>query len=107
MGNKILGYVLLAIGLVLIAGTLWGSYNILTGKTSAPLVFTTPLSANSSTQIQDQLQNAMSQQLSQLMTADAITKFLNFSVWLILAWIFIMGGGAISGIGVKLLNGNK
>ncbi len=113
----VIGYVLLVFGLVLIGWTLWQSYDIFTGKVSAPLVFMTPVTANSSVkspglfdisgQIQNQLQSALGQQVSQLISADSITKFLNLASWLLLAWIFIMAGGAISGIGVKLLNGTK
>lgn len=114
--NKILGYILLALGLVLIVFALWQSYNIFTGKTSAPIVFATPSPINSSAknsnspdiqaQIQNQIQNVLGQQLNQVISPALITKTLNLTAWTFLAWILIMAGGAIAGIGVKLLNGN-
>lgn len=113
MANKILGYFLLVVGLVLIVFTGWQSYSIFTAKVSAPLVFMTPVSSNSPTksagsldlsaQIQNQLQNALDQQFGQILPADSITKILNLASWSILAWILIMAGGAVAGIGVKLI----
>lgn len=103
--NKILGYVLLVLGLVIIAWTGWQSYNIFFGKTSAPLVFKTPLYSASSAgnDITSQVQNAVNQQLGQVVSPDSITKIFNLSSWMLLAWIFILAGGTISKIGVKLI----
>jgi len=111
--NEIIGYVLLVLGVVLIGWTLWQSYNIFMGKISAPLVFTTPALVNSSaksvglfdisSQIQSQLQNALGQQLSQMVPADSITKILNLVSWSVFAGILIFGGSALAGIGVKLI----
>lgn len=106
MINRIAGYVLLGLGLVLIGWTLWYSYSIFNGKTSAPLVFKTPVplqTAGNTTDIQIQINNAVKQQLGQILPAEAITKILNLLSWSILAGIFILGGGAIAGIGVKLV----
>ncbi|MEK7658589.1 MAG: hypothetical protein AAB352_01865 [Patescibacteria group bacterium] len=111
--NKILGYILLTLGLILIGWTLWQSYNIFTAKTSAPLVFmnssiekpsqknTNPLDIQN--QIQSQIQNAVSSQIGQMIPPDTIAKILNLFSWSILAGIFILGGGAVSGIGIKLM----
>ncbi len=104
--NKILGYVLLVLGLVIIVWTSWQSYNIFFGKTSAPLVFKTPLysaSSSAGSDITSQVQNAVSQQLGQVVSPDSITKIFNLSSWMLLAWIFILAGGTISKIGVKLI----
>jgi len=111
--NKILGYVLLILALLLIAWTLWQSYNIFTNKSSAPLVFTTPAAVNSSAknaglldvsgQVQIQLQDALGQQIGQMISVDSITKVLNLLSWSILAAILIFGGSVIAGIGVKLI----
>ena len=110
MINKILGYVLLVLGVVIMVFTLWQSYNIFTAKVAAPLIFRTqvPLQQSASaTDVQKQMNDAVKQQLNQILPPDSITKILNLTSWSLLAFMLIMGGGAVSGIGVKLLNGNK
>lgn len=110
--NKIIGFILLVAGLVLIGFSLWQSYAIFFGKTSAPLVFKTsvPLqqtaNRNATTieqQIQAQISDAVQKQLGQIISPDSITKILNLLSWSIFAGILILGGAAISGIGAKLL----
>ncbi len=105
--NKILGYVLLTLGLALIGLTLWQSYNIFNDKASAPLMFKTqlPLATGNGNalDVQNQINNAVKQQMGQILPPDAITKILNLASWSILASIFILGGGAIAGIGIKLV----
>ena len=108
MTNKILGYVLLILGLILIGWTVWQSYNIFTGKVSTPLIFKTAvplqtMGSGNALDAQKQINDAVKQQLGQILPADAITKILNLISWSILAGIFILGGGVLSGIGVKLL----
>ncbi len=111
MANKILGYVLLAVGLVIIGWVLWQSYNIFTARVQAPLVFKTPAPQQSASsdsksleqQLQAQMNQAIQKQLGQIIAPDSITKILNLIAWSIFAWILIMTGGAIAGIGVKLI----
>jgi hypothetical protein len=106
--NKIIGYILLVVGLTIIAGTLYQSYNIFTAKASAPLIFKTPLSAQqdigfANQDAQSQINSAVKKQINQILPADSITKTLNLLSWSIFAGILVLGGGAISGIGVKLI----
>ncbi len=109
--NKILGYVLLVLGLALIGWTLWQSYDIFTAKSSAPLIFRTQPPAQTQTgkvqdiqaQLQAQMNQTIQQQLGQILPAETITKVLNLLSWPILAGVLIFGGSAISGIGVKLI----
>ena len=103
--NKYIGYILLAIGLIIIAGTLWQSYNVFTGKASVPLVFMTPtaLKSQGGSQVNEQINEAVKKQIEQIIPSSAITKIFNLSVWSFLAVIFMMGGSIVSSIGVKLL----
>lgn len=104
--NKIIGYVLLIIGVLLIALPLWQTYNIFTGKSMPSQVFSRPavLQINehvSALDIQGQVQNA----LIKILPIDFIDNTLNLMTWLLLMWILIYSGGKIAEIGVKLLNG--
>ena len=106
--NKIIGYILLIIGVLLIAGPLWQTYNIFTGKAQPAQIFmkAVPLTENSNvsaTDIQGQIQNA----LIKVLPVDSINNTLNLSIWMLLMWILIYGGGKIADIGVKLINGPK
>lgn len=101
MINKILGYVLLAAGLVIIGWAALQSYNVFTGKLEPPLVFKTPSAQQSSGSIEDQI---IQKQISLLLPPGIITKVLNLVAWSMFALILVWLGGAVSGIGVKLLN---
>jgi len=105
--NKILGYILLTVGLVLIGWTIWHSYNIFTDKATAPLVFKTQLelgSAAGGSDLMSQINQAVQDQLNQVLSPSAITKILNLTAWALMAFILISAGGVVSGIGVKLTN---
>ena len=106
--NKIIGYVLLLIGVLLIALPIWQTYNIFTGKSVPAQVFMRPVSLKvnpdvGALDIPGQVQNA----LIKVLPVDLIDNTLNLASWLLLVWILIYGGGKIAEIGVKLLNGSK
>lgn len=109
--NRTIGYILLVIGLAVIGWTAWQSYNIFTAKSEPPLVFKTSVSQNSSNfglqniqdQIQAQLEQTIQKQIGQILSASSITKTLNLIAWSMFALILIWAGGAVSGIGIKLI----
>ena len=111
MVNKIIGYALLIAGLSLIVFTFYQSYNIFTDKYPAPLVFKAqaPVSLPKTDNIgnlqdlQKQLNEEISKQISQIIPADTLPKILNLLSWSILAGIFIFGGGQIANLGVKMI----
>ena len=100
----VIGYVLLLIGVLLIAVPLWQTFNIFTGKALPPQVFMRPavLKVNDNVGVLDvggQIQNA----LIKILPVDLIDNTLNLGSWMLLMWILIYGGGKIAEIGVKLL----
>jgi len=102
--NKIIGYVLLIIGLFLIILPLWQTYNIFTGKSLPAQIFMSAVPSTvdnnvAITDIQGQMQNA----LIKVLPLGLINNTLNLVSWLILMWILLYGGGKIAGIGVKLV----
>jgi hypothetical protein len=106
--NKIIGYILLVVGVLLIILPLWQTFNIFTGKAMPAQVFAKPVSLTvnqnvSALDIQGQIQNA----LIKILPIDFIDNTLNLATWLLLGWILIYGGGKIAEIGVKLLNGKQ
>lgn len=102
--NKIIGYFLLLVGILLITIPLWHTYNIFTGKVSPAQVFIKPVSLTVNNQvgpydIPGQIQNA----LIKVIPIDFINSTLNLGSWLVLLWVLIYGGGKIAEIGVKLI----
>lgn len=113
--SKIFGWVLVAAGVILIAWTLYSSYNIFTGKTAAPEFFglkkeiaggpTAPSGElpTSPAELQKRIEGLIGEQLKGLLPLDTIPKLLNLAVWTMLAWILIFGGAQLSSLGIKLL----
>jgi hypothetical protein len=106
--NKVIGYILLIVGVLLIAGSLWQTFNIFTGKAMPAQIFIRPttLKVNENVGALDmagQIQNS----LIKILPVDLLNNTLNLTSWLLLMWILIYGGGKIAGIGVKLLNGKE
>ncbi|MFA6190031.1 MAG: hypothetical protein WC711_00755 [Candidatus Staskawiczbacteria bacterium] len=102
--NKIIGYTLLIVGLLLIVLPLWQTYNIFTGKALPAQVFVQPEPSKSAQvagplDIQGQVQNAM----LKVLPIDFINNTLNLTNWMLLLYILIYGGGKIADIGVKLI----
>lgn len=105
MIKKTLGLVLLAVGLVVIFYALYSSFNIFTGKTGAPEIFKTPQQTKvaGSQDLQAQLQNMLSEQLKGMLPAGSIADLFNLVSWSVFAGILVLGGGQISGLGIKLI----
>jgi hypothetical protein len=110
MANKIIGYTLLAVGILLIGFALWQSYGIFTGASSVPIVFKSPESrqdtatnGSGSVDFQKQFDNAVKNQISQLLPIDVLSKMLNMLAWSMLAGILIFGGAQIAGLGIRMI----
>lgn len=116
MSLKITGWVLLAIGLVLISYSLYNSYNIFTGDIPAPELFKSEEFQNivpenvqqkSITEMdistQEDINKIISNQIREVLPLEFIPKVLNLMTWSILAGLLILGGFNISKLGIKLL----
>ena len=107
MANKFLGYVILGIGVVIILGTLYSSYNIFAGGAALPEIFREDpkpvIPSGLSLDIQGQISDALDQQLGNLIPTGSIPKILNLISWSILAGILVFGGTQLAGLGIKLV----
>ena len=116
-GNKIFGSILLALGLLIILWGLYSSYNIFKAKSALPQVFSSEEIASqeaintnktntkklTAEEIQENMQDAVNQQLSKIFPPGIILKLLNIISWSMFAWILILGGGKIAYLGVRML----
>lgn len=111
--NKIIGYVLLAAGILLIILTLYHSYNIFTGISQPPLLFKIeePVSAvksqlesgGISQELQEQIKGGVVKQVGQIIPIEAISKALNLFIWSTFAWLLVFAGAQVAGIGIKMV----
>jgi len=111
--SKVVGWILLIAGLLVIGWTLMTSYSIFTGEIEVPQVFKTPSqdavsqkeggTMSLEEQLQEQMQTAIGEQLQGILPADSIVTMLNLAVWSMLAFILLFGGGQIAGLGIKLI----
>lgn len=113
--QKFVSWTLLLGGLAIILWSLYSSYNIFTGKTSAPGIFQVeekespaPTSTKGKTPTtQDELQKEMEKmiegQLKEIVPAKTLMGLLNLITWSIFVGLLIFGGGQISSLGIKLM----
>lgn len=103
--KKIIGLILIFLGIVLIIWGIWQSYNIFTGKKEAPEIFKYSMENQTSVSgklLEDQIQKAIKDQLSAVLPADSVPKILNLVSWSIFMAILVMASAKISLIGIKL-----
>ena len=105
--KKILGLVLLFVGLAIIFYSLYSSYNIFTAKTEAPEIFMVEekeeVEVPGAGDIQAQIQRMIGEQLKGMLPAGSIPQLLNLIAWSIFAGILIFAGSHISSLGIKLI----
>jgi hypothetical protein len=118
MITKIFGWTLLIAGILIISLTLYYSYNIFTAKIPVPEIFKispkkeilsqeNPAEKTTFGRLQSQLekktQEAVKEQLKELMPPDFIPKLFNLISWSIISGILIFAGAQISNLGIKLI----
>lgn len=106
--TKVVGWLLLSAGIIIIIYTLYSSYNIFTGQTDAPEIFEIEkqeslVQGSGIQDIQAQMQEMFNEQLKGFIPADTLPKILNLSIWTMLAGLLIFGGSQISNLGIKLV----
>lgn len=116
MTNKIIGYLFLFLGVIIILWGLWFSYGIFTGKKPSPELFkvdiskevskkeiSLPQGAGLNEQMQNQISSLLQSQLGNLIAGDSMNKILNLTAWSIFMAILVLASGKISSIGVQLI----
>lgn len=112
--KNIIGWVLLSIGLIIIAWTLFFSFRVFMGQANPPQVFKTP---NDSTQqevsgdkkttitedLQNQLKKMIDSQLGKILPFEFFAKVMNLLAWSLFAIILFFGGGKLCTVGVAML----
>lgn len=95
--DKILGYVLLAAGLILIAYAIYSMFNVFAGKTTPPSVFhmksvAMPMPAGEGIPLKE----------IEILPGAEISKVVDMLLWFMLMTFVSSSGGRIAGLGIKL-----
>lgn len=109
--NKVLGFILLGLGLLIIATSIVLSWQIFTGESPVPQLFSLPektennseLSVTSLEDLSKQLPSLLEGQLKELLPSETIPQMLNLAAWSMFAGILLLSGSLVAGIGVKLV----
>jgi hypothetical protein len=112
--NKPIGFILLIIGIFLIGWTVFSSYNVIQGKKDLPSIFksnNTQLEIEEKEfskdlnpkEIEEQIQKNIQEQIEKVFPQENIFKLFNLIAWSIFAWIIIIAGAKVSGLGIKML----
>ncbi|KKR03133.1 MAG: hypothetical protein UT31_C0029G0010 [Parcubacteria group bacterium GW2011_GWF2_39_13b] len=120
--QRIIGWVLIGIGVAMIFWTISVSYNIFTGAREAPKIFKiesqqqteqcpAAASASQSQQLQAMqeevkkiVEGQLKNQIKEFFPPEFIAKIFNLGAWGIFAWLIFLAGSRIAGIGMKLIN---
>ncbi len=114
LATKIIGFILLFVGVAIILYALSSSYSIFTGQKEIPQIFVPSeivasepekemLPINKMEDMQEQMQETMKEQIGKILPSDFIPNLLNLISWSILATILIFGGTHLAGLGIKLI----
>ncbi len=104
----LLGWLLLAVGIFIIGWGLFSSYQIFTGKTSAPEIF----KVQTETEIvkpekvlpsEEQIKGLLQEQLKEMLPTDFTPMLFNLISWSIFVGLLIFGGSKIGLLGIRLI----
>ena len=109
--NKIVGWILIFLGVTIILYSLYSCFNIFTARTLAPKLFSISLNQNklennkvdSKQGSQEQMQEVIRGQLKEIIPSDYFPRFFNLISWSIAMGIFIFGGAQIANLGTRLV----
>ncbi len=115
--DKLFGYLLLLLGIVIILLSLFYSFKIFTGKTSAPDIFKKEIAISQDKTIdqknltQENMQDYVSQtvknSIETVLPENFTTRVINLACWGVFAGIAIMAGGKIGNLGINLITKSR
>jgi len=106
--KKILGWILVLVGIIMIAYTIIGAMNYFSGVTPFPELFFSETkeiakTGGSSDALNDIMQDMLSGQINSLIPEGSITNLLNMSAWSIFAFFMVFAGAKLFELGLKIM----
>jgi len=122
--KNILGWALIIVGLVMILGDIFVSYNYFTGKDKFPEIFkeaqisstkepastsgnTTDVQQKLQNQVNESINNSIQDQVSRMLPSGSISTMLNASLWSIFAFFILSAGAKLVSLGGGFIKGKK
>lgn len=112
--KKIVGWLLLTIGVLLIIWGVWSSYEIFTAKKLPYEIFKVPEVEEVSPkqekspispqeEMEEQMQQVIREQIGAMLPPDFLPKLFNLIAWSIFVGILVFAAGKLSILGINLL----
>ncbi|HOI59926.1 MAG TPA: hypothetical protein PKU93_01225 [Candidatus Pacearchaeota archaeon] len=104
--KKTLGWVFIAIGIIMMAYIILTTMNCFLGTTPFPELFygtEEVLKTGASDSLNDLMQSMLSDQLNSFISKDSILLLLNMSAWSLFAFFMIFAGAKVFELGLKLM----
>ena len=114
--EKIVGWILILLGIFLILYPLFLSYNIFSGENQPPEIFKIEkevilpqekTATSDLAEIEKEMEKILGEKLKELIPTEFITKIMNLTSWSIFVGIMVFGGSQIASIGVKLIKDER
>ena len=105
--ERISGFALILVGLLLIGYSLYSSQLIFTGTVEPPELFSSlprEAATPAAQGIEAQVEQLVADQIRGLIPEETIPQTLNLVMWSVFAGLMFFAGAQIAGIGVKLLS---
>lgn len=106
--KRIIGFILLILGVLMIIWGIWNSYQIFSARSAVPEIFKLEESPEKSTvplgeKTEEQVQQIIKEQFEGMMPPEFLPKLFNLISWSIFMFILFYAGGKLSSLGIKLL----
>ncbi len=106
--KKIVGWLLLTIGVLLIIWGIWSSYEIFTAKKLPYEIFKAQETQEVSLEQEEgspeeQMQQVIKEQLGEMLPSGFLPKLFNLIAWSVFVGILVFAAGKISILGINLL----
>ncbi|MFH0792114.1 MAG: hypothetical protein V1905_02780 [bacterium] len=110
---RLVGFILIVIGILVILYALWSSYELFTGKKPAPVIFSVPQQQNTKTDSggiglgsisTDIIVKELTKGLITATPNEYPSIMFNMLSWSVSAFIMIFGGSQLAKIGIGLLS---
>jgi len=108
--KKILGWILIVLGLFIVLGSIYSTYLNFTGQRDFPQIFTVQeaeVAPQTSGGPEDQISGMIGEYIKEIIPQGTITQMLNMFAWIMFAVFLVYSGSKLVSIGVILLRNPK
>jgi hypothetical protein len=108
--KKILGWILIILGLFIVLGSIYSTYLNFTGQRDFPQIFTVQedeVAPQTSGGPEDQINGMIGEYIKEIIPQGTITQMLNMFAWIMFAVFLVYSGSKLVSMGAVLLRNPK